>query len=71
MKNINKEEYESRRTLKLKPDGEIFYLIDLQLELGLITPEKHKRYKERGIYGWITPVPDPFYEVVFPHRWWE
>lgn len=59
------------RIIKLKANGEPFYAIDLQLKFGLITPEKHKLYKEKGIYGWVCPKPDPFCEVVFPHRWWE
>lgn len=66
-----KEVDENGKTFKRKANGEIFRGIDIQLELGLITKEKHEQCLARGIYGCVYEVPHPFYEIVFPHRWFE
>jgi len=66
-----KEIDEHGREFTRKADGTQFRGIDLQLKLGLITPEKHAFHLARGTYGFVYPAQDPFYETVFPHKWYE
>lgn len=67
MKEIDEQGKEFIR----KADGKPFRGIDIQLELGLITPEKHAFHLARNTYGFVTPAPPKWKEVFFPHRWFE